>query len=283
MNKFKHKLHNFFIPNEHNNYRSKALHLNFLSFYLVFAVLLSFIYKPLADVGKHVLGVATDITIPRLLELTNAQRQNNGLPPLRYNDKLSAAAMAKADNMFAKNYWSHYGPDGTTPWDFILGSGYRYQFAGENLAKDFMISDEVVQAWMDSPTHRENIVKRDYEEIGFGIKNGILEGEETTLVVQMFGKPMSAPVVAAIESKPANVAPSVPVATVIPTSIVTIVPTIPVTVAVSQKVPLVEQPKVLSGNNNNEEIVINKNKRFVPAYFLNGLSTKISFVFFSVL
>ncbi len=96
----------------------------------------------------------------------------------------------KATDMFARNYWAHYGPDGTTPWSFITNSGYEYEYAGENLAKNFMFSDGVVQAWMESPTHRENILRNEYTEIGYAIQNGVLNGEETTLVVQMFGTPL---------------------------------------------------------------------------------------------
>jgi hypothetical protein len=93
--------------------------------------------------------------------------------------------------MFSKNYWAHVAPDGTTPWDFIKKNGYNYSSAGENLARDFNDSQSVVSAWMASKSHRENIVNLHYREIGIGVVNGILDGKETTLVVQMFGTPVS--------------------------------------------------------------------------------------------
>lgn len=180
-------LHHFFIPHEKNNYRARSLHVDFLGFYLVFALLLSFAFK---QVGlTNVLGYATDISVEKLYQLTNSEREKNGLPALTYNDKLAVAAAAKAQNMFGENYWAHYSPSGKTPWEFILSSGYRYELAGENLAKNFLFSDGVVSAWMNSPTHRDNVLKRDYTEVGFAIVNGVLNGEQTTLVVQMFGKP----------------------------------------------------------------------------------------------
>ncbi len=74
----------------------------------------------------------------------------------------------------------------------MLSSGYQYEFAGENLAKNFIFSQAVVDAWMASPSHRENILRNDYTEVGYAIVNGVLNGEETTLVVQMFGKPLGA-------------------------------------------------------------------------------------------
>ncbi|PIX70620.1 hypothetical protein COZ39_04425, partial [Candidatus Roizmanbacteria bacterium CG_4_10_14_3_um_filter_33_21] len=140
---------------------------------------------------NHVLGLATDISIQKLIQLTNNQRQKYNLSSLNYNDKLSQAAQKKAEDMFAKNYWAHYGPNGIAPWNFIMDSGYQYEYAGENLAKNFLFSQGVVDAWMDSPTHRANVLRKEYSDVGFAVVNGVLNGEETTLVVQMFGKPMA--------------------------------------------------------------------------------------------
>jgi hypothetical protein len=195
--------HHFFIPREHNNFRAKAIHLHSLATYLLILIGLSFFisYNPDAN---NVLGYATDINVNKLLELTNAERAKQNLPPLQYNDQLAVAAQNKANDMFARDYWAHYGPDGTTPWSFILSTGYKYEYAGENLAKNFLFSDGVVQGWMNSETHRENILRPEYTEIGFAISNGVLNGEETTLVVQMFGTPLGgpAPVVAADRPAP---------------------------------------------------------------------------------
>jgi len=195
MEKLKNFIHHFFIPHEDNNYRAKSLHTDFLTFYLIIAFAMSVIFN---RAGLNVLGFATDISVDKLYQLTNEQRQKNNLNSLVLNDELSAAAQKKAQDMFAKNYWSHYSPTGSTPWDFILNSGYRYEYAGENLAKNFLFSQGVVDAWMNSPSHRDNLLKKEYTEVGFAVVNGILNGEQTTLVVQMFGKPLvsaSAPLV----------------------------------------------------------------------------------------
>src|SRR3989338_7182361 len=119
---------------------------------------------------------------------------------LELNPELSLAAEKKAEDMFARNYWAHNGPNGSTPWDFIKGAGYTYIYAGENLAKDFQNSNDVVQAWMKSPSHRENILRKEYQDIGFAVVNGVLNGEETTLVIQMFGVSSSKSVAAKPES-----------------------------------------------------------------------------------
>ncbi len=182
-------IHHFFVPKHKNNYKAKALHIHMLASYMLFFLAFGFIVNQVQSLN-NVLGYATDISVEKLYQLTNAEREKQGLAPLSYNDQLASAAQKKAEDMFAQNYWSHYAPDGTTPWSFILGSGYKYEYAGENLAKNFMFSDGVVEAWMKSPTHRENILRKEYNEIGFAIVNGVLNGEETTLVVQMFGTPL---------------------------------------------------------------------------------------------
>lgn len=184
----KNLFYHFFIPNEKNNYRAKFLHTNFLLIYLVIAFVLNFYFKKLNI--NNVLGFATDITIQKLYELTNKEREKRGLNPLNYNEKLAKAAYEKAQDMLSKGYWAHFAPDGTTPWYFILKNGYQYEYAGENLAKNFLFSNNVVSAWMQSPSHRENILKKEYTDIGFAVVNGVLNGEETTLVVQMFASPL---------------------------------------------------------------------------------------------
>lgn len=137
-----------------------------------------------------VLGDATaSITEQDLLRFTNIQRVANGLSPLTLNPELTNAAQMKAKDMFAKDYWAHVSPDGTTPWVWIRDSGYDYLYAGENLARGFNSSQDVVTAWMNSPEHRANMLSPNYTDIGFAIQQGTLTGTETTLVVQEFGSP----------------------------------------------------------------------------------------------
>ena len=108
---------------------------------------------------------------------------------MQINEKLNQAALAKAQHMFSEQYWAHSAPDGTQPWVFIKNAGYVYKYAGENLARDFDTTDEMVKAWMNSPTHKENIINPNFTEIGLAVVNGTLNGFSTTLVVQMFGAP----------------------------------------------------------------------------------------------
>lgn len=128
--------------------------------------------------------------------MTNEQRTRNGLPPLKLNSGLAAAAARKGEDMFSEDYWAHISPSGKDPWFWIDQSGYDYVFAGENLAKDFVDPRSVVSAWMASPSHRDNVLNKKYEEIGIAVLDGNLNGYKTTLVVQMFATPKPVPKVA---------------------------------------------------------------------------------------
>lgn len=126
-----------------------------------------------------------------IINLTNAERIKVGLPPLKENSKLDLAAQNKAQNAITNNYWAHFAPDGTSPWSFIINSGYSYSYAGENLAKGFTFASNVVNSWMNSPEHKANILSEKFTEIGVGVLRGKLQGEQTILVVQMFGTPQT--------------------------------------------------------------------------------------------
>jgi len=188
-------LRHLFLPHETNNHKARILHPSGISLVIIALILIESSLSIFAKIRPDILGFATDISVQRLLEITNQKRAENGLTSLTLNDQLNQAAAGKASDMFGNNYWAHVSPAGKTPWDFILGAGYRYVYAGENLAKDFQDAGGVVDAWMNSPTHKENLLQPKYQEVGFAVVNGRLEGEETTLVVQMFGtrEPGSAP------------------------------------------------------------------------------------------
>lgn len=204
----------YFTPHHTNNHRARVLHSDVLVFYLVLLAVFRLGIHTFHTNVSEVLGYATDIHVEALLSATNSQRQGHGLGPLSLNQQLSAAAAQKAQNMFAENYWAHNSPSGRTPWTFIVASGYKYLVAGENLAKNFSNSQGVVDAWMASPSHRDNMLKPSYRDVGFAVVNGRLGGEETTLVVQMFGS-MGAPVAAA---PPAATPSRAPIAVISPAS-----------------------------------------------------------------
>jgi hypothetical protein len=180
-----------FLPHPHHKKRAKLLsHTAFVG-YCALMVLFLGLFKFVPRYFPGVLGYASDITVSELFKLTNERRKSAGLGELRLNSALSKAAEKKAVHMFEKDYWAHVSPDGTEPWEFVLGENYDYLYAGENLAKNFSTSEEVVEAWLNSTSHRDNLLSSNYDEIGFAVINGVLDGYETTLVVQMFGKPRS--------------------------------------------------------------------------------------------
>lgn len=137
-----------------------------------------------------ILGVAS-FSAEQIIVLTNEKRSQSGLGGVSYNSQLAAAAKAKAADMFASNYWAHNSPQGKTPWSFISSAGYRYVYAGENLARDFNDAGAVVNAWMNSPSHKGNLLDKNFKEIGVAVESGRLDGREGVLVVQMFGSAVS--------------------------------------------------------------------------------------------
>lgn len=188
------QLDHLFKPQASNKYRSKLLHPQ--SLLVVSFVLLAFfsLFNALRffpSFADKVLGFSSNVTVDGLLVGTNEERARLSLEPLVINEELNQAALAKAQDMFTDQYWAHVAPDGKQAWDFIKETNYVYRYAGENLARDFNNNDEVVEAWMASPTHRENIVNKDFTQMGLAVVNGNLKGFNTTLVVQMFAVPSS--------------------------------------------------------------------------------------------
>lgn len=143
--------------------------------------------------GGRVLAYANSMTIGSLLADTNASRSANGIAPLSLNNKLGAAAQANADDMAARDYWSHYTPDGNPPWIWVTNQGYSYQKLGQNLAAGFNDEQSTIDGWMASPPHRENLLNPEYKEVGFGYANvpdyTAAGGGPMTVVVAFYGQP----------------------------------------------------------------------------------------------
>ena len=181
----------FFIPNQSNNYRARFLHLPVLSAFIFFFLLAQTSISLFALSRPAVLGYSSQITPEEIVELTNSEREEYGLSPLLLNMSLNEAARRKAADMFAFDYWAHKSPSNREPWDFFQEVEYDYIYAGENLARDFSTPEAVVAAWMMSPSHKDNIINGQYQEIGVAVVSGTLRGVETTLVVQLFGTPVN--------------------------------------------------------------------------------------------
>jgi len=150
---------------------------------VLFSVLISLSYATRRSISS-----AQAVDSP-LITITNQDRIALGLAPLMPNIKLSAAAQAKAEDIFAVQYFDHYSPTGKSPWDFILESDYDYHRAGENLAIGFNDFESAEVAWLNSPSHRANILNTNFNDMGIGLKRGILQGKEAIVIVTMFGSP----------------------------------------------------------------------------------------------
>ncbi|HOK35422.1 MAG TPA: CAP domain-containing protein [Candidatus Pacearchaeota archaeon] len=182
------KLQLWFIPCKENNYRPHFLKSKFLVWcvlilFILKIVLVSFLwYFPKTALFAEVNRVT-------LLDLANKERQNLNLNSLKEDPKLDEAAYLKAQDMLENDYFAHTSPSGISPWYWFEVVGYDYQYAGENLAIDFLDSEELHTAWINSPSHRANILSPNFKDIGIAVVKGDFKGRETTVVVQLFGAP----------------------------------------------------------------------------------------------
>jgi len=164
---------------------------------LVDLLIISFAFKVLIlgalfFIPKHSVSAEfSSINAQTLIQLTNSERQKHNLPILTPNQLLTKAAFNKAEDMLQKDYFAHTTPEGKPFYLWIQEADYTYRSAGENLAIFFDENQNIVQAWMKSPTHRQNILDHQYQEIGIAALTGKFNQEQTTtIVVQIFGEPL---------------------------------------------------------------------------------------------
>jgi len=196
------------VPHKGNHYRPHLVRLHGITAVLVLALFMQLVYGYFSAGRIEVLGRVSNISVSELLADTNAARKEASLPELQANEALSQAAFMKAKDMLANNYWAHTSPGGITPWKWLADTGYNYDVAGENLAKNYPTADATVDAWMNSESHRANILNDKYQDIGFAVVDGLLDGRDTTLIVAYYGTPASA-VVAGTEDQRVVYAPPI--------------------------------------------------------------------------
>ena len=209
------KVRKYFVSGAHNSYRPYFLRVETVGM-TGLAIILLFLSSSALE------GVITSSNSPSvaavvassLVDLANVDRTANNLPPLIANDRLQNIAQMKADDMAAKSYFAHDSPDGHSPWYWFQLEGYRFSYAGENLAVYFSDSTAVNTAWMNSSEHRSNILNGDFTQVGIATARGMYQGQETVFVAEEFGTPQ-------YSSDTADVAPVVPVVALATTSSVT--------------------------------------------------------------
>ena len=172
-----------FIPIKENNYTPYVLKRGAVTIY---ALVLLIFNIATADIAA--LQASASVEAQSLVNLHNQERSEHNLGELKLNSKLTASAQKKAQAMMDKDCWDHYCPDGKSPWDFFDEVGYDYVYAGENLAEGFSDNDKVFTAWMNSKTHRDNILRPEFDEIGIAIVYGEFQDiENNAVIVVHFG------------------------------------------------------------------------------------------------
>ena len=200
-----------FIPHEGNDHRPHILRssgIRSIIAILIFLEIFTFLIPTFSKL--NITGNMANVLSGVLSALANNERQIQNIAVLKVNTILNKVAEMKAQDMATNGYFAHTSPDGKTPWYWFEKVGYQYQYAGENLAINFTDSKDVVDAWLESPTHKANIEKGNYTEVGTGIATGIYKGKETTFVVQVYANPLlkvikqNSIIKTALESVPSN-------------------------------------------------------------------------------
>lgn len=122
---------------------------------------------------------------------TNTERIKQGLVPLTFNQKLGIVAGKKLADIFDHQYFAHVSPTGVSVEGLATTAGYSYAIIGENLALGkWETVEALLGSWMASPSHRANVLKPEYREIGVAVGRGIYQGEDVWVVVETFGTPI---------------------------------------------------------------------------------------------
>ena len=105
-----------------------------------------------------------------IITLINNYRISKNVLPLQHDPKLTQLAIIKVDDMLNNRYFDHYSPLYQMPWELAGLFNYDFHTFGENLARNYVSAKDVVDAWIASPSHHDNMLKEHYENTGIGIK-----------------------------------------------------------------------------------------------------------------
>ncbi|MCR8632939.1 CAP domain-containing protein [Paenibacillus radicis (ex Xue et al. 2023)] len=121
-------------------------------------------------------GAGTTATVSdyasQVVTLVNQERAKAGVKALISDSSLSSMALAKAKDMYNNHYFDHTSPTYGSPFDMMKSYGIKYSYAGENIAMGQRTPQEVMNSWMNSPGHRQNILSPNYTKIGVAYYNG---------------------------------------------------------------------------------------------------------------
>ncbi|MDO8633391.1 MAG: CAP domain-containing protein [bacterium] len=183
-----------FVPSKENEYKPYILRVRSLLSIILVGALLEFLFLAYSLYLFPKTSFLASLFPGALIELTNEERKEAEAPLLKVNTQLQEGAQLKAEDMARNHYFAHIAPSGKTPWDWFKVAQYSFSYAGENLALNYFDSGELVESWMESESHKSNILNKNFTETGIGIAKGTQNGVELIYVVQFFGKPtLSAP------------------------------------------------------------------------------------------
>ena len=188
------KLKIFFLPTEENKFCPVLLNNKAIGLYVALFLLINIGFG-WSSILLRQTSLFANISSQAILNLTNKTRALHNLPPVGENSLLDKAAQEKAEDMIRNGYFGHFSPSGVSPWHWIKKTGYNYHYAGENLALNFIDSGTVMRAWLNSPSHRANLLDSHYKNIGIAVGSGDVYGDgvKRTFVVQVFGSQMATP------------------------------------------------------------------------------------------
>src|SRR3989344_3635895 len=179
------------VPSEENGYKPHILRARSLLSIVLVGALLEFLFLAYSLYLFPKTSFLASLFPGALIELTNEERKEAEAPLLKVNTQLQEGAQLKAEDMARNHYFAHIAPNGKTPWDWFEETQYAFSYAGENLALNYFDSGELVESWMESESHKSNILNKNFTETGIGIAKGTQSGVELTYVVQFFGRPIA--------------------------------------------------------------------------------------------
>lgn len=175
------RITNFFIASAQNNYKPAALSYKAM---IVYGILLLVLRLFLGSLKAE----ATAIESNALMAMINEERTNRNLNALFTNSALLKAASLKSQDMLARDFFAHVDPDGNYVWPKIIAAGYTpYKLLGENLAVDFSTAEGMIKAWLDSPTHRANLLHKEFVDQGLSAQFGDFQERYTNVTTSLFG------------------------------------------------------------------------------------------------
>jgi len=185
----KNTLKKYFIPHQENDHQPHILRYETAIVLLAIVLVAETLFLVQSLVVIRRIDFFAAILPDVLVDETNLNRDTASIGTLTTNPLLQEAARLKALDMAENGYFAHTSPSGVSPWYWLEKAGYEFSAAGENLAVNFVDSSDVTKAWMNSPSHKANILNGNYTEIGIATAKGTYKGYDTTFVVQFFGKP----------------------------------------------------------------------------------------------